>query len=242
MNDIDFNCSDCVFANVDQSGVQSGCELKRLEKFNAKLNIEDGRFHFTRFCNTYRPPEWAELIGVQSSQIDNIALEIQPRITYIIDFDKNIDNLKQNIAAISGKIGSIIILNSKVEYNEEIMAIISSVNTKNYYIIQLLDNLTVEEKLDIAFKNAKNGWTIFLSKGDLLPKNYYDAIYSRINIELRRISFSINHLKSFIIQSALYRFLRTKNPSKSFIEAIEEMVYEDTDSIPSWGELFNEYK
>jgi hypothetical protein len=105
----------------------------------------------------------------------------------------------------------------------------------------MLLNLSEQDKFDNAFKHAKNGWAIFLTKGDKLPNNYYDIIDTKINIDMTRLAFSKNEKGSFIIQSALYSFIKRNEELKgdTLEEKIGQVKKSDPDILPQWGDLFN---
>jgi hypothetical protein len=240
MNNIQFNCSDCVFAILDSTDRQRGCSLARLDKFNATLDEDSDRFQFDRFCNAYRPPEWG-LIYKDIGMENIVKSEIKPRVTYIIDFDYDIKKLYETINVINGNIGSVIVVNDKVEYNQEIMNALGELKGQKYYLVQTLCELNNDEKFRISFKHAKNGWCVFIAKGDHLPQFFYTVLDDRINYKLKRLSFAQSPTGSFLIQSSLYKFVcdNIDGPGGLF-EKLEKLQSDDADSIPTWGELFND--
>lgn len=243
--DMIFNCSNCIFVQkTDDSEVQVDCSAKRLDKFTnfgLKFNSENNRYEFNRFCNYYRVQEWSTLYNENIDLVKVVQLEARPRITYVIDFNYDMDNLSNIISSINGNIGSIIILNDKVEYNEEIMLLIASKSKKNYIVQILDDNYSDIDKFNEVFKYAKNGWCFFISKIGKLPDDYYSVLNSWINESLNRLSYTKDNITgNFIIQSALYKFLnRDINDNRSFDEKISELTTDDNNSMIEWGTLFN---
>lgn len=240
-----FNCSNCIFVQkTDDGEVQIDCSAKRLDKFTnfgLKFNSENNRYEFNRYCNYFRPPEWAALYGKDNNLIEVVKLESLPRITYVIDFNYDMDNLSNIISSINGNIGSIIVLNDKVEYNEDIMKLIDNKSKKKYIVQILADTYNDIDKFNEVFKYAKNGWCFFISKVGKLPADYYGILNSWINEKMNRLSYTKDdQTGDFIIQSALYKFLnRDINDNRSFDEKISELITDDKNSMIEWSALFN---
>lgn len=92
-------CRDCVFAeckNVDNLYIQTGCKLKRLEKFieQGKANLIKNETEFntdlkqyyeiSRYCNTCRNSLWEQNVLSKLKNIDDVLLEeIYPTLTVV---------------------------------------------------------------------------------------------------------------------------------------------------------------
>lgn len=92
-------CRDCIFAeckNVDGLYIQTGCKLKRLEKFieQGKANLIKNETEFntdlkqyyeiSRYCNTCRNPLWEERILANLKNVEDVLLEeIYPTLTVV---------------------------------------------------------------------------------------------------------------------------------------------------------------
>lgn len=252
--EIEFSCKGCIFS-VMEDKKQKSCLLGRSDILNPSNNqreTEDvSHFLFNRFCNTYRPHSCLDDLygGDLSKAVDTVVDEVIPRITYIINFNNNIPELNDIINDITvnqtvNNVGAVIVLNSKVEYNEEILELL---NTKVYdlyskkpYLVQMIADIEDDRKFDQAFNHAKNGWTLFLPAGQTIPKDFVYAIHNRINYEMKRFSFSHDEKTGrFIAQSSLYKLL-FGNKGGPFVEKVKTMESDDNDSIVSWAKLFNE--
>lgn len=246
--EIKTSCKGCVFVFKGDGGTQTGCKIGRSKKLNPDNDTVDGYFEFNRFCNTYRPQEWLDLY--YDSDIDNganhVFEEVVPRISYIINFNEDICCLESIVQSVTirqsiNNIGVIIVVNDKVEYNEDIMRVLNQYNEKKRNIlVQTLENMGELKKFDTAFKHAKNGWSVFLPMGQQVGVDFVSRIHQRVNIDMKRFSYCKDEATGrFVVQSSLYKLLEG-NSVAEFDEKITFMKNNDPDCIPSWGEMFSE--
>lgn len=252
--EIEFSCKGCIFAFYKEDK-QTSCLLGRSQLLNpsGQLREEEGKssYLFNRFCNTFRPKSYLDKFHNDDldSAANGVMDEVIPRITYIIEFNYNLDSLKQIIDDITinqtiNNVGAVIVINDKVEYNEEIMEIINDrvlkIYNKKPYLIQMINDSTSSEKFEEAFNHAKNGWTLFLPQGQSILHNFVNKIHERINYQMKRFSYSYDETSGrYITQSSLFKLL-DGNKGRSFNEKIKEMQKTDDDSIVDWVEFFGE--
>lgn len=263
MPDIKFSCKDCVFAISDEYQ-QIDCKLNRLEKLNRDyktqaLPKDDKFYHFDRFCNTFRPPVWLETYHNNDIEIatNEVYKEVYPRLTFIIQFNYDLYNLISILHDIENQTipnrKFVIVINDKVEYNEDIfdnMENILKTNIGSYHLVQSMPNLDKEYLNDEGFKLAKNGWTVFLKDGATIQRNFAEIIHNRINIDMKRFVFAQNkNGNKMIIQSAIYKLLNGNKPKtnkdesiddRPFLEKFNDLEQTDPDSVIEWGKLFDE--
>lgn len=256
MPDISFSCKDCVFA-ISENDKQSGCKLNRLKKLcQDEKPQEDGFFSFNRFCNTFRPQMWLDnhYDGNADMAAQEVYKEIYPRLSFIIEFDHNLDNLKSIISNIENQTIAhkkfVIVVNDKVEYNEDIFKLMQNTLKTNIGRFNVIQSLEESIELDEGFKHAKNGWSVFLKQGQNINTNFAEIIHNRINLEMKRFLYSENKDGTkIIVQSALYKLLNGNKPTpkqdgemdtRSFKEKLQDMQQTDSDSVIEWERLFDE--
>lgn len=256
MPDISFSCKDCVFA-ISENGTQSGCKLNRLKKLcQDEKPQEDGFFSFNRFCNTFRPQLWIDnhYQGDMAKASIKVYEEIYPRLSFIIEFDHSLSNLKDILLNIENQTIAnkkfVIIINDQVEYNEDIFKLMQNVLKTNIGRFNVIQSLEDSIELDEGFKYAKNGWSVFLKQGQNINTNFAEIIHNRINFEMKRFLYSENKDGTkMIVQSALYKLLNGNRPTmkddgetdtRSFKEKLKDMQQTDPDSVIDWESLFNE--
>jgi hypothetical protein len=253
--EIEFSCKGCIFAFYKEDK-QTSCLLGRSQLLNPSGRLDEEKdgtqsYIFNRFCNTFRPQSYLDdyYKGDLDSATNDVINEVIPRITYIIEFNYNLNSLSQIIDDITvnqsiNNIGAIVVVNDKVEYNEEIMGILNNkvlnVYNKSPYLIQIIGESNTSEKFEEAFNQARNGWTLFLPQGQSIMHNFVSKIHERINYQMKRFSYS--HDKEtgrYISQSSLFKLL-DGNRGRPFHEKVEEMQKTDEDSIVDWVKFFGE--
>ena len=230
-------CNGCVFAKLDNSK-QVGCELDRATKLNIQENDEDNFFVLSRFCNAYRPKEWlGELSVSESEDIKSTVMEeIYPRIGFFVLLDSDREDAIIQLEKTLKDIGEqqlitpryIIVINDKVEYNEEIYSMLGNMfeyDETQYHIVQLqIKPENAANKIDEAFRHAKNGWAYVTSSGE-------------------------SNINGLLFQTALFKFVNGNKmklyqdemvDSRSFLEKVEAASLDsDDETFISWSE-FNE--
>lgn len=258
MNEIDFCCKGCVFAVVNNDGNQTSCVMndRHVRLSGGNFSLKDGYARFNRFCNMFRPDSWKEQYAENNIQkaMDLVVQEAYPRLTFIIEFNKDIEFLKSLLEKINNQSINtrkfVIVVNSNVEYNIDIFSLMQKTLTNNvggFNLVQMIDSNKI---FDEAFSKAKNGWTIFLKAGKDISTNLAEKLNDRINNGLRRMVYAESQDQSkIIVQSAVYKMLGGNQPlmrgdgtidNRPFKEKLVEMVSEDKDSITTWEALFDE--
>jgi len=258
MNEIDFCCNGCVFAVVNNEGNQTSCIMndRHIKLSNDNLSFKDGYARFNRFCNMFRPESWKEQYANNDIKkaVDLVVQETYPRLTFIVEFNKDLEFLKSLLVKINNQSINtrkfVIVINSEVEYNLDIFSLMQNTLTNNiggFNLVQMVDS---DKIFDEAFSKAKNGWTIFLKAGKDISMNLAERLNNRINNNLRRMVYAENQDQSkIIVQSAIYKMLGGNQPlmrgdgtvdNRPFKEKLAEMISEDKDSITTWEALFDE--
>lgn len=211
---LEFKCEGCVFAN-QINGIQN-CSLNRLDKLEHEY--VDGSAVLNRFCNTYRPEEWLEDLGVEESAdlILTVLREVAPRVGFFVNFNKNLDDLSETIRSIKLQAISpryVVVINSAVEYNSEIQQLLVDAfdfDETEHHIVQMLENPDRTELImDEAFKHAKNGWVYVCDAGHKVHDTLIADIHHRINFEMKPLVVvePLEDGNAFLFQAALFKFL-----------------------------------
>jgi len=179
MSNINTQCKGCVFARCNQVGFQLGCTVGgRADKLGVK-EVKDGGYQLSRFCNTYRPKEWLETLDFEEQlNPELVALdEVYPRIGFFVKFDTKEENAIQaleltlkSICQLTKKAAYVVVINDKVEYNEEIWGLFISnfgeISDTKYHLMQRAENSEeITACVDAAFGHAENGWIMCVSSG-----------------------------------------------------------------------------
>jgi hypothetical protein len=265
-NEIKMSCEKCVFAeylDVNGKQVQYDCSLNRVKKLNPEENFESSEtkswFVSNRFCNTFRPAEWLEEFHNNNLEQAKFGVleEVKPRLSIIIDFNEDMDLLMKNIQRIDDQEQSrkfISIINDKIEYNMEMISRLHQLNLDRkvieYNIVMPVNRDNIYDNIDDAVKFCKNGWMVFVQKGEYVPSDLTSVIHRRVNIDLKRLVYAPkNNSQSFVIQSAIYKLLNGNKPrmmpdgsidERTFLEKVSELKSEDPHCITTWEELFSE--
>ena len=261
------SCKGCLFAEYTEN-TQTGCQLNRADKLNPKndliLDGEEYHYTFSRFCNTYRPEEWKLVLSDEEK--DNmqkaVMREVCPKVGFFIFLDDSedmLDKLKFTLDGIKNQtIGAaryVVLINKKVEYNEELHDILLSYfdfDETEFHIVQTLIEDGNDFLLDEAFRHAKNGWAYVTSCGEEVDAKLLERVHDRINLQMRRLVFvgPYEGLNGMIFQTAIYKFLDGNRRLKhretgeeiilSFADKVKEMDTEDADTITTWEDFINE--
>lgn len=255
-------CNGCVFAKMDGSK-QVSCNLNRAEKLGIQESDEDGFLVLSRFCNTYRPKEWLEELSVAESEDTKATVmeEVMPRVGFFVMLDTSKENatedLRQTLLDIQAQelipARYVIVINDKVEYNEEIYNMLGDMfeyDQTQYHIVQLrILPENAARKIDEAFKHAKNGWAYVTSSGEKVERNLIRKIHERINVDMRRLVVirPYSNVNGLLFQTALFKFVNGNKiklykdemiDSRSFLEKVEAAFAEsDDDTLITWEDF-----
>ena len=272
------SCKGCVFAEYTKN-TQTGCKLNRAEKLNPKndLLLDGDKHHYTfnRFCNTYRPKEWEIILSDEEKQdmIKSVMHEVSPRVGFFVFLDNEegmLDRLSATLKDIReqtfGQARYVALINSRVEYNEQLHEMLR--NTFNnttaedirlnrfikteFHIVQTLVDSKNDFLLDEAFRHAKNGWAYVTTSGENVRRDLLEKINDRINIDMKRLVLvkPYDDLNGMIFQTAIYKFLdgsrklqhkeTGEDMTLSFVKKVEGMNTSDPDTIISWEDFIDE--
>ncbi len=222
-------CKNCVFAKYEEN-TQVGCDLDRHLIFNPEENYreEDGKksYIFDRFCTAFRPKEW-KLILDDEEKKDLVAAvrdEIFPPLGIFIFLKTTvpnpINNLRNRINDLKeqtlGKPRYVVVINSKVEYNEEIHDILRKsfdFDETEFHIVQTLVDQEDLLYVDDAFRHAKNGWIYVTRSNRKIRKDLFEIINHNINVKLNRVVLvePVDDINGMIFQAAVHKFLDGSN-------------------------------
>lgn len=258
MNLLESKCKGCVFAVLNNDGVQEGCKLNRLEKLNPTKKF-DGQYQVCeRYCTAYRPSEWIEEQSYPStlSIEEMVLLEVRPRVGFVINFQYDLAELEKTLSSLAAQEyyipRYIVIVNNKAEYNQEIDELITKYFTQKTicHIMQMLIDVDHQALLDHAFKFAKQGWICLIKAGHVFEENFLLKIHNRVNIELKRFLVAADEQKEkCIIFTPLFKFLCGNKAkmlqdgsvdNRGFYEKLKDIPNTDPESIIDWKDLFNE--
>ena len=170
-----------------------------------------------------------------------------------------IDQLKKTLEDIDNQESFepryVVVINDKVEYNEEIFEILQPMfdfEKTEYHILQL--EVKIEDPvntIDEAFKHAKNGYVYVTSSGENIPRDLICKIHKRINLDMKKLVVikPYSGINGLLFQSALFKFVNGNKPklyqdetidNRPFLEKVKEAAKESEDqTFIDWSE-FNE--
>jgi hypothetical protein len=258
------NCEGCVFVSLDSDDNQKGCQLQR--PIMLGVEQEDKYYTLSRFCNTYRPADWASNLNFAESLSlsDTVLNEVRPRLGFFVILDTSaqdaISELKTTIDSIvdmNGDHSYIVVINDKVEYNEEIWELFNPLKESNpdlkYVVMQLTSSISDQmvSVVDHAFQHAQNGWIMCVNSGTTVAPSVLDGLHNFINIEMRQLILvepqaGINGLA---FPAYLFKFLngnKTKifndemTDSRKFLEKVKDAEQRGgTKTVYSWDDIMS---
>ena len=234
MEKIQTNCNGCCFAEK-KGDSQVGCSLNRHTLLGVESLQDDGYFTLDRFCNTYRPEEWAKSLSVKKSLDPEATVleEVSPRIGFFINFDTDPEDTGEygndvivceemlaktleSIANIKGTPSYVIVINDRVEHNQFIWEQFfklfgEKVKDTKYHIVQIETRPDKVEKLvDESFRHAENGWIYTVNSGDVVSPSILEDIHEYINIKMKKLMMikpSGDAFSSMVFPAFLFKFL-----------------------------------
>jgi hypothetical protein len=228
---IQTQCKNCIFAKYEND-TQVDCSIGRHKKLGIS-EVKENNFVLKRFCNTYRPPEWYNRLGLENSlkPEETVLEEVFPRIGFFIkiktDSKDAIKDLKitlQSISNIEHMRGYVVVINDKVEYNEEIwgsfIEIFGESSEIKYHIVQIAKDINLDlEIIDESFKHAQNGWIMTISSGNIVDKDTLNKLHKIINFDMMQLTMvdSGEEFDNYIFPAYLFKFLNGNKP-KLFVD------------------------
>lgn len=255
------HCKNCVFAKYEND-VQVDCSMGRHEKLGVAEMLENN-FGLHRFCNTYRPPEWYNHLGLENAlnPEETVLKEVFPRIGFFVRLNTDEDNAIEklgttieSIANMDGGCSYLVVVTDKVEYNEEIWTLFIQnfgVESKiKYHILQLGEKYeNLSKIIDRAFSHAQNGWIMTSSSGHVVKKDTLVKLHRLTNLEMKQLVMvdSYDGFNGLIFPAFLFKFLNGNKEkvfqdeiidSRAFIEKVKAAEERGgTSSIMSWEEF-----
>lgn len=255
---IEMNCSGCVFAKTE-NGEQTGCSLDRHDKLGVNRK-DNGFLVLNRFCNTYRPEKWLEELSFEEIENRNeiVLSEVAPRVGFLVFFDVEKENpivyLEQTLMQIRDQqdfnANYVVVANPKVEFNEEIFAILNLyfAGKTKYHILQLTKDFSNKAfVVDEAFKHFTNGWSYVTTSGENVARDLIKMINKRINIDMKVLSVILPYkeLNGLLFQNALFKYLNGNGKkrideehfdNRPFLEKILDI--DKNGSILQWSDIY----
>ena len=234
MKKIQTSCKGCCFIEK-QGDSQVGCSLGRHSLLGVESLQDDGSFMLDRFCNTYRPEEWAKSLSVKKSLDPEATVldEVFPRIGFFVNFDTDPENTGEygddviaceemlaktleSIANIDGTPSYVIVINDRVEHNQFIWEQFfklfgDKVKDTKYHIVQIETKPEkVEQLVDESFKHAENGWIYTINSGDTVDPKILQKIQNYVNIKMEKLTLvkpDGDVFSSMLFPAFLFKFL-----------------------------------
>jgi len=263
-------CDACVFAELGDNKIQTGCKLDRELKLGVNETNDDGFFNLSRFCNTYRPKEWLPMLSLEESEnlCDTVLQEVRPRVGFFVIMDSEgveaIDKLKKTLLDIKNQKDAtpryVVVVNDKVEYNNEIQGLFGELfdhYITMHHIVQINTTFPTEHHLiDEAFIHAKNGWVYVTSSGENVPLDLLEKMHQRMNIDMNILSVvkPYDEINGMIFQASLFKYLNgnrrkvyegedgEKNvDDRPFLDKVEDLAQMSAEgSVIEWGEFYGD--
>ena len=267
---IETHCKGCVFAKY-KNDKQVGCELGRTELMNPSQEgrTEDGVFNYTfdRFCNSYRPKEWKDILSEEEKGdlIATVKKETRPTMCAFVFLNVKSEDalsaLQYTVSQLKAQedadLRCVVVINPKAEYSAGIQKILASEfdfdKTEHHIVLSLREQEDLF-LIDDAFAHAKNGWILVTESGEAVPPSLFSKINKRVNIDMKRLILvkPYENWNGMIFQAAIYKFLdgnkmlvdpETREAIEiNFLEKIEVLAsgLEDSDSVCEWGDFLND--
>jgi len=258
------SCKDCIFA-VYEKNTQCGCSTGRLEKFKDVgahiVEAQDGEKEYMvieRFCNHYREKDWMtnskpiRSWGRIKNEEKTVKKEIQIRCGVVIILRKqtSVQDMEKTILAClkqkEVKPDYIVVVNSsEVQHTEIISRMHHTIKKKAvFYAVRTSHNeASLEECIDLAFAQAKNGHYIVFEGGYEPPPNFLDKINSLINEELQPILLlkPQNKIDGMFVQTMIHKMLGG-NAEKSLIDKIDKITKEENTEhlVRKWEDILDD--
>ena len=258
------SCRDCVFA-IYEENTQCGCSTGRLEKFKGIgvhiVEAQDGEKEYMvieRFCNHYREKNWMtnskpiRSWGRIKNKEKTVKKEIQIRCGVVIVLRKetSVQDMEKTILAClkqkEVKPDYIVVVNSsEVPHTEVISRMHHTIKKKAvFYAVRTSHNeASLEECIDLAFVQAKNGYYITFEGGYEPPPNFLDKIDSLINEELQPILFlkPENKIDGMFVQTMIHKML-AGNVGKPLADKIDDITKEEKTEhlVRKWEDILDD--
>ncbi len=258
------SCRDCVFA-VYEKNTQCGCSTGRLEKFKDVgthiVEAQDGEKEYMvveRFCNHYREKSWMTNFkpirswGRIKNKEKTVKKEIQIRCGVVIVLSKqtSVQDMEKTILAClkqkEVKPDYIVVVNSSENEHAEIISRMHHTIKKKavFYAVRTSHNeAPLEECIDLAFVQAKNGYYITFEGGYEPPPNFLDKINSLINEELQPILLlkPENKIDGMFVQTMIHKML-AGNVGKPLTDKIDEITKEEKTEhlVSKWEDILDD--
>ena len=151
----------------------------------------------------------------------------------------------------------VIVINEKVEYNEEIwgrfITWFGEESDTKYHIVQLNkahENLATV--IDEAFTHAENGWIHCVTSGDEVPNDLLSKIHNFINVRMKKLIMLMpkndDPFSGLTFPAYLFKFLNGNGvkvfrdemaDSRSFLDKVLDAEKRgETKTVYSWEEFY----
>jgi len=259
---IETSCAGCVFAKV-KNKKQYGCALNRTQKLGTRKQETDGVEYDVclRFCNTFRPDYWSDGLTLDEKlNADSIVMEeVRPRVGFLVYLDHSKSNpltwLESTLMGIRDQTESharyVIVINEKVEYNEQVHNMLIKFFDKEKTKVHLLQILEPPTNkiwiIDEAFRLALNGWLYVTTSGETVDRNLLKDLHQHLNVKMKKLSAVLPYegINGLLLQTALFKFLngnktkvfddKTKD-SRLFLDKIKDMEGSEN-CILDWSQV-----
>ena len=249
------SCKDCIFAIYDDN-TQTECSHGRLAKFkkvgtNVVEATDDDKNYMVveRFCNKYREDAWMKGVKDKAKQVSK-EIEIRCGVFIVLTKGKTIKDMEATIlSCLKQKRVKpdyfVVVNNSDVSHPEVISRMHHTIKKKAiFYAVRALHvEATLDECVDLAFNQAKNGYYITFEAGYESLPNFLDKIDYLINEELETIILikPEGRINGMFAQCAIHKILGG-NIEKPLIKKIEDISKEENTEhvIRNWENVIND--
>ena len=250
------SCSGCIFAE----GVpQDGCELGRLEKFQAQeraIFVEDTQ-HYTikGICNTARGQKWA-IANQGRNKIATVEREIQLSIDFVLySIDEPTHNL---IKRVERSINScvkqkqirprsiVIVVKSQLKSYRDLYNTVQEMvepYDMPFQLVRVLDKDANEQTcLEMGFEKCKSQYTAVFDLNHNIPNNLIVRLNKVLNYDMSRfimVKPTIN-TSGMIISTRLAQYLKH---AITDVPLVVQQIAKDEESehlIITWEDLWNQ--
>lgn len=227
---MDTICRDCVFANFQQ-GVQVGCQLGRLAKFEEKELIEDKYFKINGYCSTCRNADWK-----QKNKDKTIYEDLDERLNIDVVITLCPDNTFEDLEL---TINSLLKQKKKPNHfyliNRNLDLLPSKLNPyfvglkRPWTIDHILDENT-EECVAIAnrVKKLSNLFVAVVRAGKVVPAGMFKKVNDIVNRDFNQVSLVVEKDSEdwVIAQTILYQYVAKTYGPEGIIPNIKFLAEE----------------
>jgi hypothetical protein len=230
-------CKGCSFSEMS-GNMQIGCSLgvlEKLEESGAKVSSHedsDGTYKQVERVCMYRRYDWDwnnDIYDEVFIRSNFVVLHTNQRIQDLVDTLNSIKELD------TPKPPTVIVCHTTNNLSEVYKIGTSIFPQKNFKCIQMLEINYDNSAYDEGFKRVKNGWTFFITSGDILDKDTLTVLNHAVNHEMKTF-VGTSGLECYI--GSVYKYLHGNQGGS----VKEKLSYIDNEAVVEWSELDESYR